>query len=90
MTLNQTWRNQGCSEALNVVDTDKAISGPISTTAHDGTPTGNADSTINPPTLPYVVKFWCVHLFHGKFPGKRMKQTTEFGIILTIEEWSIC
>ena len=46
MTLNQTGRNQGCSEALNVAFTDEAIGGPISTTAHDGTPTGNADSTI--------------------------------------------
>ena len=46
MTLNQTGRNQGCSEALNVAFTDEAIGGPTSTTAHDGTPTGNADSTI--------------------------------------------
>ena len=45
MTLNQTGRNQGCSEALNVAFTDEAIGGPTSTTAHDGTPTGNADST---------------------------------------------
>ena len=46
MTLNQTGRNQGCSEALNIADTDGAIGGPTSTTAHDGTPTRNADNTI--------------------------------------------
>ena len=45
-TSNQTGRNQGCSEALNIVFTDETIGGPISTTAHDGTPTGNADSRI--------------------------------------------
>ena len=38
MTWNQTGRNHAF--------TDEAIGGPTSTTAHDGTPTGNADLTI--------------------------------------------
>ena len=46
MTWNQTGRNQGFSEALNIAFTDGAICGPTSTTAHDGTPTGNANNTI--------------------------------------------